>query len=174
MIHQNGQDFHRKELVRLISLYRVLEFRQVARLFPDLSENALSTMLTKLKRQGRISMQGNFIYCCPCLDTDEEIIAAFDVLLDFFPEVVYHSPGEYPVKLTFFAKNEVFDVICVSEGKETLITHALSSMSNDSPESQKLVILSSLKQIGTMNLSRISAYCLVSDGEVQYIKKQGV
>ena len=48
------------------------------------------------------------------------MIASFWVLLDFKKAIVYHTDGEFPVKLNFFSKDEWYEVLYVPRNRNTL------------------------------------------------------
>ena len=136
MLYPNQTGSVHKEIIRLLSLYHRLKFRQMLLLFPQLSETA------------------------------------FDVLLDFLPEVTYHAPGEFPVTLTFFAREECYEVIWLPEGKELLVSHALSLQLRPPDNYQRLIVLSSETQLELAGrLPDVTAYCLPRNGKIHYYKK---
>ena len=64
------------------------------------------------------------------------MIAAVWVLLDFKEAVVYHTSGEFPVKLHFFSKSEAYEIIDVGLEQEILISHVLNSLPADDTNRQ--------------------------------------
>ena len=101
MIYPNQADNDRKEIIRVLSLYHCLELRQLIGLFPSIPVPSLLSLLRRLQKQGRILLQDDAVKCLPEKEPVDCMSKAIDVLLDFFPEVTYHSPGEFPVTLTF-------------------------------------------------------------------------
>lgn len=169
--NQTGND--RKEVIRLLSQYHRLKVQQLLRCFPAISESTMLSMLRRLERQGRICIGDNFVDYLPQTSPVEGMTEAFDVLLDFFPEVSYHAPGEFPVTLTFFAREDGYDIIWLPEGRELLTIHALSQQANSQNGNQRLVAISRKAQLNTASrLHQIAAFCLVTDGKIQYFKKQ--
>lgn len=173
MIYPNQADNDRKEIIRVLSLYHCLELRQLIGLFPSIPVPSLLSLLRRLQKQGRILLQDDAVKCLPEKEPVDCMSKAIDVLLDFFPEVTYHSPGEFPVTLTFFAREEGYEVISLPEGKELLVIHALSLQHRPVDGCQRLVVLADQRQLDkACRLPDIAAFCLVSDGQVQYLKKQ--
>ena len=84
------------------------------------------------------------------------MIVAVWVLLDFKEAVVYHTSGEFPVKLHFFSQDEVYEVIYVSLGQEALINHVLASL--PSKDANRLVILESEQQAVQITIDGITAF----------------
>ena len=58
---------------------------------------------------------------------DYGMIASFWVLLDFKTAIMYHTDGEFPVKLNFFSKDEWYEVLYVPQEQEYLINHVMES-----------------------------------------------
>jgi len=105
---------------------------------------------------------------------DSDTLAGIWVLLDFLPQVSYHTASNYPVILTFFAKDEIYEVISVPSGKELLINHAVSTLPT-TERPHRLVIVEAESQISKLDFPCITAFCRVfPDGTIQYYKKQGV
>lgn len=173
MIYPNQTDSDRTEIIRVLSLYHRLELRQLIRLFPSIPESSLISLLKRLQKQGRVLLRDTAVSCLPEHEPADGMSEALDVLLDFFPEVTYHSPGEFPVTLTFFAREEGYDIICFPEGKELMIAHALSLQPHSEGANLRLVVLADIGQMEkACSLPDITAFCLVADGQVQYFKKQ--
>ena len=138
-------------------------------LFPQLSETAFHSILKQLQKQGRISLQESSVVHLPETECADGMEAAFDVLLDFLPEVTYHAPGEFPVTLTFFAREECYEVIWLPEGKELLVSHALSLQLRPPDNYQRLIVLSSETQLELAGrLPDVTAYCLPRNGKIHY------
>ena len=102
-------------------------------------------------------------------NTDLELIAAFWVLLDFIEKAEYHFVSDFPVKISFFADSEIYYVIHVPFGKETLINHALAGLPADS--SQRIVLIDDPAQIQSIDIANTAGFCTVdTDGSVRYYK----
>lgn len=161
-------------IIRLLSMYHALSLRQLQKCFPTLSEEKLSMLLHRLEKSGRLafSEEWDMVLCSKEHTPNPAVTAAFWVLLDFLPEVIYHTVSEFPVALTFYTESDAYDVIYVPEEKEILINHALSVYPQDAP--RRLVIVSQPKQMSVIRFPGIAAFCTITkDGQVQYYKKQG-
>ena len=102
---------------------------------------------------------------------DRGLLAAVWVLADFIDRVAYHSAGDYPAKIIFFADGQVYEIVHAAQGKETLLAHVLASTSEE--PSRYLVLVDEPEQIEQLQLPYVSGYCTVSpDGEVQYYQKE--
>lgn len=159
-------------LLRAVSLYPGLLETQLCRLYPG-KENVAKTILAKLEKQGRITQAANggwFIYGSDNQDADSGTRRAVWVLLDFIEQVEFHSSSDFPVKVIFFAKGEVYEVIDIPAGQETIISQALRQ-SREEP-GRRILIVDSLQQIPMLNIPGVAAYCTVAgDGAVSYYQK---
>ena len=141
-----------ERLLKLITTYHALQYEQVLQFFIR-NRDSMKSLITSLIKRGRIYY-----------DQDRN-------LLDFKEAVVYHTSGEFPVKLHFFSQDEVYEVIYVSLGQEVLINHVLASL--PSKDANRLVILESEQQAAQITIDEITAFCLVTpEGTVNYYAKQ--
>ena len=78
----------------------------------------MKALITSLIKQGRIYYDQDKNLLCDSLEAsdtpDYGMIAAVWILLDFEEAVVYHTSGEFPVKLHFFSRDEAYEVIYVN------------------------------------------------------------
>lgn len=159
-------------LLRDITMYRALTKEQILRLYPGKKEK-IENLLLYLEKQGRI-WHGNGLYCASaeCAESvDRGLLAAVWVLVDFIDRVEYHSVGDYPAKIIFFADGEIYEVIHATQGKETLISHVLS-VPGEEP-SKYLVLVDDPSQIDELQIPYASVYCTVSpNGDTQYYRKE--
>lgn len=157
-------------LLRDISMYHVMAEEQLLRLHPG-KEDKIRNLLAYLVRQGRIWQDGN----CYC-DTPEGRMgmkqALFDavwILADFIDQVEFHSAGDYPAEIIFFADGEVYEIVYAAQGKEVMLSQILSS-SGEQP-SRYLVMIEEVEQIAQLHIPNVSGYCIVSPGgDVEYYK----
>lgn len=159
-------------LLRDIAMYRALTKEQVLRLYPGKREK-MENLLSYLTKQGRIHyIDGLYCAAPECAkQVDEGLSAAVWVLADFIERVEYHSVGDYPAKIIFFADGEVYEIIHAAQGKEALVSHVLSS-SAEQP-SRYLLLVDDPLQIGKLQIPQVSGYCTVSpNGDVQYFQKE--
>lgn len=47
------------------------------------------------------------------------------VLLDFIEQVEYHTAGEFPVEVLCFANGQLYEIVPIPRGKETMLCHVL-------------------------------------------------
>ena len=163
------QENHLSEITRLLSLYQSLPLTQLEKLYPELSGEKLAALLRRLL----FEQETGILYHSKECTRNPAVIAAFWVLLDFLPELTYHTVSDFPVTLTFYTRSDCYDVIHVPEEKEMLMNHALSAWKEDSP--RRLVIVEQIGQISLLHFPGIAAFCTVTpEGQVQYYQKQGV
>lgn len=94
-----------------------------------------------------------------------------EVLLDFKEAIVYHTSGEFPVKINFFSHGERYEILYIGLEQEILISHVMESIpANDA---QRLVVLESQSQASKISIEGVAAYCLVDDsGTVSYYQRK--
>lgn len=100
------------------------------------------------------------------------MIASFWVLLDFKKAVVYHTNGDFPIKLNFFSKDEWYEILYIPLEQEYLVNHVMESQAAD--QVKRLVVLENEKQAGKITIGNVAAFCLVdsSSGVVSYYTKK--
>jgi hypothetical protein len=100
---------------------------------------------------------------------DSGMIAAVWVLIDFIDKTEYHSSGDFPVKINFFANDDLYEIIYVPYEQEALMNHALSE--NNELTAKRIVLVDVPDQIKQINIPNTTGFCSVSsDGTVQYYK----
>lgn len=163
-----------ESLLRLITTYHVLQYEQVLQFFTR-NRDSMKSLITSLTKQGRIYHDKDRDFLCDTPEAadspDYGMIAAVWVLLDFKKAVVYHTSGEFPVKLHFFSQDEAYEVIYVGLEQEVLINHVMESL--PAKDSNRLVILESEQQANKISIDGITAFCIVNpEGSVSYYRKQ--
>lgn len=161
------------DLLRTLSLYKTLLEKQVYRMFPDKKQQAIHTLVERYIKDGRIfrDQHRRLLSASPEPELDIGTIKAFWVLLDFLDETEYHSAGDFPIKLFFFSKAEMYEVIYAQPEQEALISQALTNKADD--EGKKIIVVESLKQISNVSCSNVSGYCLVDEqGTTHYFKEK--
>lgn len=160
-------------LLRDITTYHCMKRGQLLKLYAG-KEQQVENLLSHLVRQGRIFYDsGMDVYCdSPESSPDTEMLAALWVLADFGDRTEYHSSGEFPAKLIFFADGEVYEVICIPPDKETLVEHALSHTEAEG-NGKRILIVEDTAQIPRIHLPD-AVFCTVDQmtGDVQYYRKE--
>ena len=102
------------QLLRFITTYHSLQYEQILRLFSK-NRTSIKSLITSLVKQKRIIYDKENGLLCDSQESannpDYGMIASFWVLLDFKNAIVYHTDGEFPVKLNFFSKDERYEEI---------------------------------------------------------------
>lgn len=159
-------------LLRDITMYQALTKDQLLALYPG-KQSKIENLLSYLVKQSRICFDG--VYYCPSSVSNEafntSLSSAVWVLIDFIDRVEYHSAGDFPSQIIFFADGEIYEIIHAASGKEALFNHILS----DSCEvpSKYLIIVDQAEQIEDLQIPNAAGYCTVAaDGTVQYYQKE--
>lgn len=159
-------------LLRDITMYRILTKAQILGLYPG-KQSKIENLLSYLQKQGRVHQDGDR-YCASTessKEIDHGLLAAVWVLIDFIDRVEYHSSGDYPTKIIFFADGDVYEIIHAAIGKEALINHVLSDPEEE--PSKFLILVDRVEQIEELQIPHVAGYCTVSpDGKVQYYQKE--
>ena len=154
------------KLLRFITTYHTLRYDQVLQLFSR-HEQSIKSLITSLIKQGRIIYDKEHELLC----ASQAIITCFWVLLDFKKGVVYHTSGEFPIKLNFFSQDEQYEIIYIGEEQEALINHVMESI--PSHGSKRLIVLESESQAAKITIDDVAAYCLVNEsGAVSYYMRK--
>ena len=99
---------------------------------PDRGTNSIKSLITSLVKQGRIYHDKEAGLLCDSPEAakspDRGTIAAFWVLLDFEKPIVFHTSGDFPVKLHFFSENEEYEILYVPLEQEILVDHVMKSI----------------------------------------------
>ncbi|SQB10189.1 Uncharacterised protein [Enterocloster clostridioformis] len=160
------------ELLRIISMYPGLSQKQLCQFYPGRTD-IIKNLLSHLERQGRIILSDSehyFLYGNTRKETDNGIIRAVWVLLDFIEKAEYHSSSDFPVKIVFFSGGELYEIVQVTAGQEALVTHALHQ--NHTNENHRIVLVDDPGQIPLLEFPGITGFCTVdTDGNVSYYKK---
>ena len=132
-----------------------------------------SSRLSHLQKQGRIFQTdtGGYFPSGWAAKSDNSLIRAAWVLLDFNGQVEYHAPGDFPVKLIFFANGELYEIVYAASGQEALINHALR---DDRSGGRRIILGDNPEVIRRIDCPGISGFCTVdAAGQVHYFKKTG-
>lgn len=161
------------DIIRNITTYHYLRHDQLLRFYPG-KEDKIENLLSFLVKQGRIFTDNKKELYHDGTETnaDYEMLSAVWVLNDFIDRVDYHSSTDFPCKLIFIADGELYEVIYVGNGNESLIEHALKQQSGDAEK--RIVIVENCEQITKLTISDVTAYCTVdmNSGAVQYFKEE--
>jgi len=160
------------ELIRSVTMYKSLLATQIYRMFPG-KESSIRNLLGVLTKQHRLVYNPDTEHISASEEceneTDNGMISAFWVLLDFYENVDFHSISEYPVKLSFFSEDEFFEVIYATPGNEALMSHALSTSEDE--VGKRIVIVEDTSQMAKLRFPSIACFCMITpEGVVDYYK----
>lgn len=159
-------------LLQEVSMYPGILEGQLSRFHPGKGE-AVRNLLAYLKKQGRIMQaeSGGFYPYGECPRApDGGMVKAVWVLLDFIGQAEFHSPADFPVKLTFFSGGELYEVVYVAGGQEALIAHALQQ--DKKGGGRRIVLVDGPQQIQLLDFPGIAGFCTVDPaGKVSYYRK---
>jgi hypothetical protein len=158
-------------LLRVISMYPGLKGGQLCRFYPE-KGGRIPTVLSSLQKQGRIcaNAYGEYFPGRECGGgTDGGLVRAVWVLLDFIDKVEFHSAGEFPVKVIFFADGEMYEIVHAAKGQEALVTHVLDR--GRGMDGKRVVLVDEPQQVARLDVAA-SGFCTVdAGGRVQYYKR---
>lgn len=163
------------ELLRLITTYHALRYTQVLQFFSRSKEESIKSLITSLVKQGRLYHDKEADLLCDvpeaAVSPDYGMIAAFWVLLDFREALVYHTSGDFPIKLHFFSKDESYEIIYAGLNQEPLLNHVMESIPYQ--DASRIVVLESESQAAKLTIDGVIAFCVVNqDGTVSYYQKK--
>ena len=150
------------QLLRFITTYHSMQYEQILRLFSK-NRTSIKSLITSLVKQKRIIYDKENGLLCDSQESannpDYGMIASFWVLLDFKNAIVYHTDGEFPVKLNFFSKDEWYEVLYVPQEQEYLINHVMESQTKS--DAKRLVVLETEEQAAKIHITGGIAFCRV-------------
>jgi hypothetical protein len=89
------------------------------------------------------------------------------VLADFLDTVEFHYPADYPAQIAFFMDANLYEIIKADYGKEAVISHILSSKTEDQPN--RIIVVDNEDQIPKITAGNILCFCIVDKtGEIEY------
>ena len=160
-------------LLRDLTTYHHIRHDQLLRMYPG-KESKIDNLLRHLVSQGRIAYEADTDFYHDGSDTspDYGMLASLWVLIDFIDKVEYHSAVDFPANLVFLADGEIYEVLFVPDGKETLTEYALASQGSDA--GKRIIVVEKSEQIAILHIPGATAYCTVemASGAVQYFKQE--
>ena len=102
---------------------------------------------------------------------DDALSRCIWVLLDFIEQVEYHTAGEFPVEILCFANEDLYEIIPIPRGKETIVSRMLHLPQKDT--GKRIVVVDDAAQIDTLDIPQAVGFCTVAaDGSVNYYRKE--
>ena len=161
------------EMLHNISLYPGLTEEQLCRFFPE-KEATAKTLLAHMLKEGRVFRDRNgrcYANQEAQSGTDKDLSRCVGVLLDFIDQVEYHTVGEFPAAILCFANGELYEIVPIPQGKETMICQLLRQPQKDA--GTRIVVVDDAAQIELLDIPQAAGFCTVAeDGTVSYYKKE--
>ena len=178
-----------EEIFNILSYYKTLMYHQIIRIFPGKNE-ITEKIIDRLISDKRIIYEEKSMMLTYGRAADKNpnmnLITAFWVLVDFLEDhyknknenkagkkdnaenkFEKHYPSNYPVQITFFMDADVYEIIKVDYGKETVINHILSSKKEE--HTNRIIIVDNEKQIPKIKVRNILCFCIVDKtGGIEY------
>ena len=129
------------EMLHNISLYPGLTENQLCRFFPE-KEATAKVLLAHMLKEGRVFCDRNGGYYAnqeAQNGADKDLSRCVWVLLDFIDQVEYHTVGEFPAAILCFANGELYEIVPIPQGKETMICQLLRQPQKDA--GKRIVVL---------------------------------
>ena len=161
------------EMLHNISLYPGLTEDQLCRFFPE-KEATAKTLLAHMLKEGRVYCAQNCRYYTnqeARNNADKDWSRCVWVLLDFIDQVEYHTVGEFPAAILCFANGELYEIVPIPQGKETMICQLLHQPQKDA--GKRIVVVEDTSQIELLDIPQAAGFCTVAeDGTISYYKKE--
>ena len=158
-------------LLAEISMYPGILEEQLLRLHPK-NEDHILQLLRYLQKHNRIKRdyRGSYYAISNNVTPNREaVIRRVWVLLDFMPEVEYHTASDYPVAISFFIRGKEYQIIHATPGDEALLCSVITHHKDNC--AKRLVLVDTPEQIPLLTFSGIIGYCTATtDGQVSYYK----
>ena len=156
-----------------ISLYPGLTEGQLCRFFHE-KEATAKVLLVHMLKEGRVFCAENGRYYAnqeAQNGADKDLSRCVWVLLDFIDQVEYHTVGKFPAAILCFANGELYEVVPIPQGKETMICQLLRQPQKDA--GKRIVVVEDTSQIEMLDIPQAAGFCTVAeDGTVSYYKKE--
>ena len=161
------------EMLQNIAQYPGLIEEQLCRFFPE-KESTAKILLSHMLKEGRAYRADNGRYYInqeAQNSADDALSRCIWVLLDFIEQVEYHTAGEFPVEILCFANEDLYEIIPIPRGKETIVSRMLHLPQKDT--GKRIVVVDDAAQIDTLDIPQAVGFCTVAeDGSVNYYRKE--
>lgn len=158
-------------LLAEISMYPGILEEQLLRLHPK-NEDHIFQLLRYLQKHNRIKRDYRDSYYANSNNSApnrEAVIRRIWVLLDFIPDVEYHTASDYPVAISFFIRGEEYQIIHAIPGDEGLLCSVMTHHKDNI--AKRLILVDTPEQIPLLIFPGIIGYCTATtDGQINYYK----
>lgn len=157
------------KLLDTVSAYKTLYTVQLLRLFPPGKSDTIRMLLRRFAKERRLylSKDETIVSADPKFPLNDGLIRAFWVLLDFIDKAEFYVPGVFPALISFFAGEELYDILHIPCGQEAMIHAAIPRQEKKPPK--RILLLDDLSQMTTLHIPNTTGYCLAArDGKTTY------
>lgn len=148
--------------------------RGTALSFLSRKESTAKILLSHMLKEGRAYRADNGRYYINQEiqnGADDTLSRCIWVLLDFIEQVEYHTAGEFPVEVLCFANGQLYEIVPIPRGKETMLCQLLRLPQKDA--GKRLVVVDDAEQIDALDIPHTAGFCTVAaDGTVSYYRKE--
>ena len=135
------------------------------------NQDSIKSLITSLVKQGRIYHDKEAGLLCDSPEAAKKPGSRHDCRLlgftGFEKPIVFHTSGDFPVKLHFFSENEEYEILYVPLEQEILVDHVMKSIPRH--DVLRLVMLENIQQAAKLSIEGVLAFCVVDDsGSVSY------
>lgn len=160
-------------MLQNIAQYPGLTEEQLCCFFPE-KESMAKILLSHMLKEGRAYRADNGRYYINQEiqnGADDTLSRCIWVLLDFIEQVEYHTAGEFPVEVLCFANGQLYEIVPIPRGKETMLCQLLRLPQKDA--GKRLVVVDDAEQIDALDIPHAAGFCtVVADGTVSYYRKE--
>ena len=154
-----------------ISMYPSILEEQLLQLHPSNEDQTINILryLQKHNRVNRTRAGSYFPAGRTFIIENQSVIRCLWVLLDFMPDVEYHSASSFPVVIDFFMNAEEYHIIYAAEGNEALICSVVGQ--NKDMIAKRIILVDNPEQIPHLVLPGVVGYCTATaTGSIKYFK----
>ena len=162
------------ELLRIVSLYKVILKKQVYRFFWYKDPSTIDSILTDLGKRKRIFVQDDIVALSSehMGNFDVRMINSIWVLLEFIEEITCHTTSDFPSTIFFFTEKDAFEIVYAAKGQENIINAwcSVEGANRRETDVKRIILIEDSEQIYRFEIST-AGFCMVdSTGTVSYYK----
>lgn len=160
-----------KELLEIITTYKVLKLEQLIKVMGDKDQSAKQSVIRLLEKEDRLFIHDSMASAEEkwSKSFDRGMIAAFWVLLDFWQEVLYHTTAGFPAKIEFITTDDAYDIIIAEQGMERVLSTFFHKHRDEAVK--HLIVIKNMEQMYRLFCPGI-VFCMVEDsGSVSYYQE---
>lgn len=162
-----------KELLEVITTYKVLKLEQLYAAIRGKEHAVKQSIIRLLDRENRIFIHEDIVSVREnwSKDFDRDIITAFWILLDFWDDIIFNTSAAFPAKIEFITSDDAYDIIVAQKGQEHILNTFFSRRQDDTIK--HLVVVEDEEQMCKLRFPGIAVFCIVNeDGNISYYQEQ--